>query len=118
MLVLRCVCVCAEIKVKIELSAVGIRFIVIRHALCLILCYSALSSLCLQLTVLQAKVHYLRYLSELQPYGGREFKSILLVSFCHFVCGRYKRWLLVYVCYLYIFLASGRYKLVILVDGC
>ncbi|CAL8288935.1 unnamed protein product [Lota lota] len=31
-----------------------------------------------RLTVLQAKVHYLRYLSELQLYGGREFKSILL----------------------------------------
>ncbi|CAL8284049.1 unnamed protein product, partial [Gadus morhua 'NCC'] len=31
-----------------------------------------------KLTVLQAKVHYLRYLSELQLYGGREFKSILL----------------------------------------
>lgn len=32
-----------------------------------------------QLTALQAKVHYLRYLSELRLYGGREFKSILLV---------------------------------------
>ncbi|XP_061667081.1 FERM and PDZ domain-containing protein 4-like [Syngnathoides biaculeatus] len=31
-----------------------------------------------KLTALQAKVHYLRYLSELQLYGGREFKSILL----------------------------------------
>ncbi|CAL8308301.1 unnamed protein product [Merluccius merluccius] len=31
-----------------------------------------------KLTVLQAKVHYLRFLSELQLYGGREFKSILL----------------------------------------
>ena len=34
----------------------------------------------MQLTALQAKVHYLRYLSELRLYGGREFKSILLVS--------------------------------------
>lgn len=33
-----------------------------------------------QLTALQAKVHYLRYLSEFRLYGGREFKSILLVS--------------------------------------
>lgn len=33
-----------------------------------------------QLTALQAKVHYLRYLSELRLFGGREFKSILLVS--------------------------------------
>lgn len=32
-----------------------------------------------QLTALQAKVHYLRYLSELKLYGGREFQSILLV---------------------------------------
>lgn len=32
-----------------------------------------------QLTALQAKVHYLRYLSELRLYGGREFHSILLV---------------------------------------
>ncbi|CAB1432692.1 unnamed protein product [Pleuronectes platessa] len=31
-----------------------------------------------ELTALQAKVHYLRYLSELRLYGGREFKSILL----------------------------------------
>ncbi|KAM9835910.1 FERM and PDZ domain-containing protein 4-like [Aulostomus maculatus] len=31
-----------------------------------------------KLTSLQAKVHYLRYLSELRLYGGREFKSILL----------------------------------------
>ncbi|XP_061745329.1 FERM and PDZ domain-containing protein 4-like isoform X1 [Nerophis ophidion] len=31
-----------------------------------------------KLTALQAKVHYLRYLSELQLYGGREFQSILL----------------------------------------
>ncbi|XP_040888726.1 FERM and PDZ domain-containing protein 4-like [Toxotes jaculatrix] len=31
-----------------------------------------------KLTALQAKVHYLRYLSELRLYGGREFKSILL----------------------------------------
>ncbi|XP_072223109.1 FERM and PDZ domain-containing protein 4-like [Leuresthes tenuis] len=31
-----------------------------------------------KLTALQAKVHYLRYLSELKLYGGREFKSILL----------------------------------------
>uniref|UniRef100_A0A668A782 FERM and PDZ domain containing 4 n=1 Tax=Myripristis murdjan TaxID=586833 RepID=A0A668A782_9TELE len=31
-----------------------------------------------KLTTLQAKVHYLRYLSELRLYGGREFKSILL----------------------------------------
>ncbi|XP_057676840.1 FERM and PDZ domain-containing protein 4-like isoform X1 [Corythoichthys intestinalis] len=31
-----------------------------------------------KLTALQAKVHYLRYLSELQLYGGREFKAILL----------------------------------------
>uniref|UniRef100_A0A8C2WQD5 FERM and PDZ domain containing 4 n=1 Tax=Cyclopterus lumpus TaxID=8103 RepID=A0A8C2WQD5_CYCLU len=30
------------------------------------------------LTGLQAKVHYLRYLSELRLYGGREFMSILL----------------------------------------
>lgn len=33
----------------------------------------------LQLTALQAKVHYLRYLSELRLYGGREFQSVLLV---------------------------------------
>uniref|UniRef100_A0AAX7UR79 FERM and PDZ domain containing 4 n=1 Tax=Astatotilapia calliptera TaxID=8154 RepID=A0AAX7UR79_ASTCA len=31
-----------------------------------------------KLTALQAKVHYLRYLSELRLFGGREFKSILL----------------------------------------
>uniref|UniRef100_A0AAY4DT45 FERM and PDZ domain containing 4 n=1 Tax=Denticeps clupeoides TaxID=299321 RepID=A0AAY4DT45_9TELE len=31
-----------------------------------------------KLTVLQAKVHYLKYLSELRLYGGRVFKSILL----------------------------------------
>ncbi|XP_056157074.1 FERM and PDZ domain-containing protein 4-like [Lampris incognitus] len=31
-----------------------------------------------KLTALQAKVYYLRYLSELRLYGGREFKSILL----------------------------------------
>ncbi|XP_055360126.1 FERM and PDZ domain-containing protein 4-like isoform X2 [Betta splendens] len=31
-----------------------------------------------KLTALQAKVHYLRYLSELRLYGGREFTSILL----------------------------------------
>ncbi|XP_055084284.1 FERM and PDZ domain-containing protein 4-like [Periophthalmus magnuspinnatus] len=31
-----------------------------------------------KLTALQAKVHYLRYLSELKLYGGREFRSILL----------------------------------------
>ncbi|XP_068446536.1 FERM and PDZ domain-containing protein 4-like isoform X3 [Clinocottus analis] len=31
-----------------------------------------------KLTGLQAKVHYLRYLSELRLYGGREFCSILL----------------------------------------
>ncbi|CAJ1087091.1 uncharacterized protein LOC117808315 isoform X5 [Xyrichtys novacula] len=31
-----------------------------------------------KLTALQAKVHYLRYLSELRLYGGREFKSVLL----------------------------------------
>uniref|UniRef100_A0A3Q3WJX0 Uncharacterized protein n=1 Tax=Mola mola TaxID=94237 RepID=A0A3Q3WJX0_MOLML len=31
-----------------------------------------------KLSALQAKVHYLRYLSELRLYGGREFKSILL----------------------------------------
>uniref|UniRef100_A0A087YEP4 FERM and PDZ domain containing 4 n=1 Tax=Poecilia formosa TaxID=48698 RepID=A0A087YEP4_POEFO len=31
-----------------------------------------------KLTALQAKVHYLRYISELKLYGGREFKSILL----------------------------------------
>ncbi|XP_077469293.1 FERM and PDZ domain-containing protein 4-like isoform X2 [Stigmatopora argus] len=31
-----------------------------------------------KLTVLQAKVHYLRYLSELKLYGGREFQAILL----------------------------------------
>ncbi|XP_072288368.1 FERM and PDZ domain-containing protein 4-like isoform X2 [Eucyclogobius newberryi] len=31
-----------------------------------------------KLTTLQAKVHYLRYLSELKLYGGREFRSILL----------------------------------------
>ncbi|XP_068575631.1 FERM and PDZ domain-containing protein 4-like isoform X3 [Cebidichthys violaceus] len=31
-----------------------------------------------KLTALQAKVHYLRYLSELRLYGGREFSSILL----------------------------------------
>ncbi|XP_026157036.1 FERM and PDZ domain-containing protein 4-like isoform X1 [Mastacembelus armatus] len=31
-----------------------------------------------KLTALQAKVHYLRYLSELRLYGGREFKAILL----------------------------------------
>uniref|UniRef100_A0A674MIK9 FERM and PDZ domain containing 4 n=1 Tax=Takifugu rubripes TaxID=31033 RepID=A0A674MIK9_TAKRU len=31
-----------------------------------------------KLTALQAKVHYLRYLSELKLYGGREFQSILL----------------------------------------
>ncbi|KAM3857048.1 FERM and PDZ domain-containing protein 4-like [Diretmus argenteus] len=31
-----------------------------------------------KLTPLQARVHYLRYLSELRLYGGREFKSILL----------------------------------------
>ncbi|CAG06717.1 unnamed protein product, partial [Tetraodon nigroviridis] len=31
-----------------------------------------------KLTALQAKVHYLRYLSELKLYGGREFQSVLL----------------------------------------
>ncbi|XP_026867613.2 FERM and PDZ domain-containing protein 4 isoform X2 [Electrophorus electricus] len=31
-----------------------------------------------KLTILQAKVHYLKYLSELRLYGGRIFKSILL----------------------------------------
>ncbi|XP_075907353.1 FERM and PDZ domain-containing protein 4-like [Nelusetta ayraudi] len=31
-----------------------------------------------KLTALQAKVHYLRYLSELRLYGGREFQSVLL----------------------------------------
>ncbi|XP_068165509.1 FERM and PDZ domain-containing protein 4-like [Antennarius striatus] len=31
-----------------------------------------------KMTALQAKVHYLRYLSELRLYGGREFKCILL----------------------------------------
>ncbi|KAM9327536.1 FERM and PDZ domain-containing protein 4-like [Pholidichthys leucotaenia] len=31
-----------------------------------------------KLTALQAKVHYLRYLSELRLFGGMEFKSILL----------------------------------------
>uniref|UniRef100_A0A674D0J8 FERM and PDZ domain containing 4 n=1 Tax=Salmo trutta TaxID=8032 RepID=A0A674D0J8_SALTR len=31
-----------------------------------------------KLTVLQAKVHYLKYLSDLRLYGGRVFKSILL----------------------------------------
>ncbi|XP_053699719.1 FERM and PDZ domain-containing protein 4-like isoform X2 [Synchiropus splendidus] len=31
-----------------------------------------------KLTALQAKVHYLRYLSELRLYGGREFQCILL----------------------------------------
>uniref|UniRef100_A0A673Z1J1 FERM and PDZ domain containing 4 n=1 Tax=Salmo trutta TaxID=8032 RepID=A0A673Z1J1_SALTR len=31
-----------------------------------------------KLTALQAKVHYLKYLSELRLYGGRVFKSILL----------------------------------------
>uniref|UniRef100_A0A8C6KE43 FERM and PDZ domain containing 4 n=1 Tax=Nothobranchius furzeri TaxID=105023 RepID=A0A8C6KE43_NOTFU len=31
-----------------------------------------------KLTALQAKVHYLRYISELKLYGGREFRSILL----------------------------------------
>ncbi|XP_076008593.1 FERM and PDZ domain-containing protein 4-like [Genypterus blacodes] len=31
-----------------------------------------------KLTALQAKVHYLRYLSELKLYGGREFKSTLV----------------------------------------
>uniref|UniRef100_A0A8B9HUC4 FERM and PDZ domain containing 4 n=1 Tax=Astyanax mexicanus TaxID=7994 RepID=A0A8B9HUC4_ASTMX len=31
-----------------------------------------------KLTILQAKVHYLKYLSELRLYGGRVFKSILL----------------------------------------
>ncbi|XP_037552447.1 FERM and PDZ domain-containing protein 4-like [Nematolebias whitei] len=31
-----------------------------------------------KLTALQAKVHYLRYISELKLYGGREFTSILL----------------------------------------
>uniref|UniRef100_A0AAV2LCS4 FERM and PDZ domain containing 4 n=1 Tax=Knipowitschia caucasica TaxID=637954 RepID=A0AAV2LCS4_KNICA len=31
-----------------------------------------------KLTALQAKVHYLRFLSELKLYGGREFRSILL----------------------------------------
>ena len=43
------------------------------HFRCLLMQF--LSSL--QLTALQAKVHYLRYLSELRLYGGREFKSIL-----------------------------------------
>lgn len=37
----------------------------------------------LQLTALQAKVHYLRYLSELRLYGGREFQSVLLVRDSH-----------------------------------
>lgn len=41
--------------------------------------FSLSLSLSVQLTALQAKVHYLRYLSELRLYGGREFKSILLV---------------------------------------
>ncbi|XP_068612299.1 FERM and PDZ domain-containing protein 4-like [Brachionichthys hirsutus] len=31
-----------------------------------------------KMSALQAKAHYLRYLSELRLYGGREFKSILL----------------------------------------
>lgn len=34
----------------------------------------------LQLTALQAKVHYLKYLSDLRLYGGRVFKSTLIVS--------------------------------------
>lgn len=42
------------------------------------MCFTSLF-LSVQLTALQAKVHYLRYLSELKLYGGREFKSILLV---------------------------------------
>lgn len=33
-----------------------------------------------QLTALQAKVHYLKYLSDLRLYGGRVFKSTLVVS--------------------------------------
>lgn len=33
-----------------------------------------------QLTALQAKVHYLKYLSDLRLYGGRVFKSTLIVS--------------------------------------
>lgn len=41
--------------------------------------YLCISLLSLQLTALQAKVHYLRYISELKLYGGKEFKSILLV---------------------------------------
>lgn len=58
---------------------------------------SPLCLLPLQLTALQAKVHYLRYLSELRLYGGREFKSILLVrgdlekyssTFQSFMCER------------------------------
>lgn len=39
----------------------------------------------LQLTALQAKVHYLRYLSELRLYGGREFQSVLLVRDSRFL---------------------------------
>lgn len=41
--------------------------------------YLCISLLPFQLTALQAKVHYLRYISELKLYGGREFQSILLV---------------------------------------
>lgn len=37
------------------------------------------ASFLLQLTALQAKVHYLKYLSDLRLYGGRVFKSTLIV---------------------------------------
>lgn len=48
----------------------------------------------MQLTALQAKVHYLKYLSELRLYGGRVFKSTLLVNkhilaFCIFCTALY-----------------------------
>lgn len=39
-----------------------------------------------QLTALQAKVHYLKFLSDLRLYGGRVFKSTLVVSETTFLC--------------------------------
>lgn len=42
-----------------------------------------------QLTALQAKVHYLKYLSDLRLYGGRVFKSTLIVSEAMFFSSRF-----------------------------
>lgn len=60
----------ASVRVEVKWSEVSESFG------CLLMYFTSLS---VQLTALQAKVHYLRYLSELRLYGGREFNSILLV---------------------------------------